>query len=147
MGVVCPPPSFSVFLTPAEIKNRKGEISTMSDYFEDYEADVLENAGREARLFPDEREMLQDALNGSLEIFTAPGEADPNLVLAVIETLDELHPYFADTQVSDKIGEVIELLHEICEERVLGFEDAQDGKRTIEAVAQALEIEVSHHEI
>jgi len=119
----------------------------MSDYFEDYEAEVLENAGREARLFPDEREVLQEALNGSLEIFTAPGEADPNLVLAVIETLDELHPYFADTQVSDKIGEVIELLHEICEERVLGFEDAQDGKRTIEAVAQALEIEVSHHEI
>lgn len=119
----------------------------MIDHFEDYEAETLENVGREARLLPDEREVLQEALNGSLEIFTAPGEADPDLALAVIETLDEFHPYFSDTQVSDKIGEVIELLHEICEERVLDFEDAQDGKRTIEAVAQALEIEVSHYEI
>ena len=119
----------------------------MSDHFEDYEVEALENAGLEVELFSEDREALGDALSGSIEIFITPGEADPDFVLAVIETLEELHPYFPDTQVSDKIGEVIELLHEILEERVLDFEDAQDGKRMIETVAQALGIEVSHYEM
>jgi hypothetical protein len=112
----------------------------MTDHFEDYEAEGFENAGRGARLLPEEREALQEALDRSLEILNAPGEADADLVLRVVEAFDELHPYFPDTLVSDGIGEVIELLHEILEDRILDFEDAQQGKRTVEAVAQALEL-------
>ena len=119
----------------------------MSDHFEDFETEALEAAGVEIKLLPEDREALEEVLNDSLEIFSAPGETDPDRVLRAIETLEDAHPYFPDTQVSDKIGEVIELLHEICAETVLGFEDAQDGKRTVEAIVQALGIEVSHHEI
>lgn len=119
----------------------------MTDHFEDYEAEALENAGREVKLLPDEREALQQALSGALEIFAAPGEAGPDCVHEVIETLEEFPPYFADTRICDGIGEVIELLHEICEERVLGFEDAQDGKRAVESIAETLGIEVSEYEV
>ncbi len=119
----------------------------MTDHFEDYEAEALEKAGREVKLLPDEREFLEWALNISLETFSAPGEADPDEVLEVIETLEELYPYVLETKLSDKIGEVVELLQEICEERVLGFEDAQNGKRAVEAIAQALRIELFYPEI
>jgi len=119
----------------------------MSDHFEDYEVEALESPGLEVELPPDDREALREALSGSLEIFSAPAEAEPDYALCVIETLEEFPPYFADTRICDGIGEVIELLHEILEERVLDFEDAQEGKRTVEAIAQALGIEVSEHEV
>lgn len=119
----------------------------MIDNFEDYEAEAFENAGREARLLPDDREVLQDALASALEIFRAPGEAEHDYVLAAIDVFDELQPYFPDTLISDGIGELIELLHEVCEDGVLDFEDAQDGKRTVEAIADALGMELSHDEI
>ncbi len=116
----------------------------MSDHCENYEAEVFEDAGIEIELLPEDREALEEALNGSLEIFSAPGEADPDHALCVIETLEDVHPYFPDTKVSDQIGEVIELLHEVCDESVLSFEDAQSGKRIVQALAQVLGIELSH---
>lgn len=119
----------------------------MTDHFEDYEAEALENAGREVKLLPDEREFLEWALNVSLEMFSAPGGADQDEALEVIEALEELYPYVLETKLSDKIGEVIELLQEICEERVLGFEDAQSGKRALEAIGEALRIELFYPEI
>lgn len=119
----------------------------MTDHFEDYEAEALEKAGREVKLLPDEREFLEWALNIALETFSAPSEADPDEVLEVIETLEELYPYVLETKLSDKIGEVVELLQEICEERVLDFEDAQSGKRTVEAIAQARRVELFYAEM
>jgi len=116
----------------------------MSDHFDNFETEALEAAGIEIELLPEDRETLEEALNDSLEIFSAPGEADPDHALRVIETLEDVHPYFSDTKVSDQIGEVIELLHEICEEAVLSFEDAQSGKRIVQTVAQALGTQLSH---
>lgn len=147
MGMVCPLSPFWSFSPEPKSKTEKETKRNMTDHFEDYEIEALENVGFEVRLLPDDREALHAALICSLEIFSAPGEADPDDVLVVIETLEEFHPYFLDTQVSDKIGEAIELLHEICEETVLGFEDAQKGKRAVEAITQALRIEFFYPEI
>jgi len=119
----------------------------MIDNIEDYEAEAFENAGREARLFPDDREALQDALASTCEIFQAPGEAEHDNVLAAIDVFEELQPYFPDPLISDGLGELIELLHEVCEAQVLDFQDAQDGKRTAQAIADALGMELSHDEI
>ncbi|GEM_PF-1707748 len=119
----------------------------MSDPIEDFEVEALEAAGLEIEVLPEDREALEEALNGCLEIFSAPGEADPERVLVVIETLEDVHPYFPDTKISDQIGEVIELLHEICAETVLGFEDAQSGKHIVETLAGVLGIELLHPEI
>ena len=118
----------------------------MIDNFEDHDAEAMEEAGREARLLADERDWFQAALNGSLEIFTAPGEADPDFVHDVTETLEEFRPYFADTRISDCLGEVIELLHDVCDESLLDFEEAQDGKRAVEVIADALDLELTYPE-
>ena len=117
----------------------------MSDYFEDFEAEAFEAKGLEIELLPEDRENLQEALNECVEIFTASSEVDPERALGVIEILEDMLPYFSDTKISDQIGEVIELLQEICAVTILGFEDAQEGKCMAEAVAQALGIEVSSY--
>jgi len=119
----------------------------MDPFSEEYETEVFENVGCEVRLLPDDREQLEQALSDSLEILNAPGDTEPDRVLRVVEVLEELHPYFPDTSISDRIGEMIELLHEISDERVLDFEAAQEGKREVEALALALGIEVADHEI
>jgi len=119
----------------------------MSDYFEDYEAEVLENTGREVKLPTEEREFLEWALSSSLEMFSAPGEADPDEALEVIEMLEELYPYVLETKLCDRIGEVIEFLQEICEEGVLGFEDARAGKCAAQAIAEAFRVELFYPEM
>lgn len=114
----------------------------MSTHFDDFEIEALEAAGLEMDLFPEDRENLEKAMNGSLEIFSAPGETDPERALEAIEILEEVHPYFSDTKVSDQIGEVIELLLEVSGEAVLSFEDAQSGRRIIRDLAQVLGIQL-----
>ena len=116
----------------------------MRDPMEDYEIEALESAGLEIEFPPEDRERLEGALDDALGIFAAPADADPDRVLLVIEALEDAPPYFSDTRISDQIGEAIELLHEACKEALLDFEDAQEGKRITEAVAQALGIGLSH---
>lgn len=111
----------------------------MTEYFDGFEAGALEEGGFEIELSPEDLERLERALRACLEILSAPGEANPESLVQAFETLEELHPYFSDARLSDQIGEVIELLHEISGEGVLDFHDAQEGKLTVEALAQALE--------
>lgn len=115
----------------------------MRDYFEDYEAEVFRDMDCDVWLHPEDREALEEALSRSLEILKAPGETDSEETLRVAQALEELHPGFTDTLVSDGIAEVIELLHEISEERILDFEVARDAKRTVDAIAHVLELELT----
>ena len=116
----------------------------MSGNFNDFETEVREVEDFENVLLPEDWENLEKAMNECVEVFSAPGEADPERAFQAIEAFEEVHPSFSDTQISDRIGELIELLHEVCGEAVLGFEDAKRGKGIIQNLAQIFGIPLSH---
>lgn len=115
----------------------------MLNHTEDFEVETLEQDGVEIKLLSDDRENLAGALAAALEIFSAPGEADPNRTVETIETLEDVLAYFADPKVSDLIGEIIELLHEICDDNPLSFGETQNGKFIVRRVTQALGLKLS----
>ena len=115
----------------------------MSDPLDDFQIEEPEATGPGDDLWPEDRENLEKALNNCTEIFNAPAQADPEKALEAIEVLEEVQPCFSDVQISDQIGEIVELLHEVCEETSLSSEDAKEGKRIIQKLAEALEIQLS----
>ena len=115
----------------------------MSDDFNDFEAEAPEAAERGDDLWPEDKENLEKALNECLEVFSAPAQADPEKVFEALEIFEGVQPSISDVQVSDQIGEVIELLHDVCDEIVLSPEDGKEGKRIIRELAEALEIHLS----
>lgn len=115
----------------------------MSDDFNDFEAGAPEAAEPGDELWPEDRENLEKALNHCAEIFSAPAQADPEKAFEAIEVFEGIQPSFSDVQISDQIGEVIEFLHEVCDETVLSPEDAGEGKRIIQEIAEILEIHLS----
>lgn len=112
----------------------------MSDHFDDFETEALEAAWIEIELLPEDRQALEEALNDSLEIFSAPAQADGDEVFRTIEVLEEIHPSFSDAQIADQIGELIEFLQEIADGEALSFEDCQRGKSIIQDLAEILGI-------
>ncbi len=115
----------------------------MSDPLDNFEMAEPEDVGAENDLWPEDKENLEKAMNDCLKIFNAPEHADPDKALEAIEVFEEVQTSFSDIRISDKIGEVIELLHEICEEAILSSKDAKEGKRIIQELAETLEIHLS----
>jgi len=116
----------------------------MSDPLDDFEIEEPETgSGAEEDLWPEDRENLEKAIHDSLVIFNAPAKADPEKALEAIEVLEEVQPYFTEAKVSDKIGELIEFLHEVCDESALSAADAKEAKRVIRKLAASLKIRLS----
>lgn len=114
----------------------------MSDDSSDFGSGAEDSS--ENVLFPEDRENLEKAMNDCVEIFSAPAQADPERAFEAIEVFEEVHLSLSDVQISDRIGEVVELLHEVSDERVLNFEDARRGKYMIRNLADVLGIRLSH---
>lgn len=100
------------------------------------EGELLSDSGSGIPL--EDREALQKAMRRSMEIFTAPAEAGEEEALDAVETLEEIQPYFSETEIFDSFGEVIELLHEAIDCRIFSFEDAQRGKLILRRLERIL---------
>ncbi len=114
----------------------------MSDPLDDFEIEEPEVANPEDDLWPEDKENLEKAMNDCVQIFGTPEQADSEKAFEAIEVFEEVQSCFSDAKISDQIGEIIELLHEVCDE-VLNSEDAKDGKRIIKDLAEALKIQLS----
>ncbi len=115
----------------------------MSDPLDDFEIEEPEKVDPENDLWPEDKENLEKAMNDCVEIFSGPTQPNPEKALSAIEVLEEVLPSFADVRVSDQIGEVIELLHEVCDEVALSSEEAKEGKRILKDLAEVLKIHLS----
>lgn len=111
----------------------------MSDPLDDFEIEEPESSNPIDDLWPEDKENLEKAMNDCIEIFNAPAQADLERAFEAIESFEEVQPQFADAQLSDQIGEVVELLHDVCDE-ALSLEDAKEGRRIICDLAEALQI-------
>ena len=119
----------------------------MSDPLDDFEIEepIEDPAAADLGddLWPEDRENLEKAMNDCHEIFRNPPQADPEKAFEALEIFEGVQPSISDVQVSDQMGEVIELLHDVCDEIVLSPEDGKEGKRIILELAEALEIHLS----
>lgn len=120
----------------------KYEEKPMSDPLDNFEIEEPEASGPADDLWPEDKENLEKAMNDCIEIFNAPAQANVEKAFEAIEVLEEVQPSFSDVQISDQIGEAIELLHEVCDE-ALSSKDAEEGKRLIQKLAEAFKIHLS----
>ena len=114
----------------------------MSDPFDDFEIEDPDVPRPEDDLPPEDKENLEKAMKDCLKIFSAPAKANPEKALEAIEVFEEVQTCFSDVQIADQIGELIELLHEVCDETVLSSKDAKEGKRIVSELAEILGIHI-----
>lgn len=111
----------------------------MSDPLDNFEIEEPEASNPIDDLWPEDRENFEKAMNDCVEIFNDPAQADLEKAFQAIETFEEVQLHFTDAQISDRIGEVVELLQDVCDE-VLSLEDAKEGRSIISALAEVLKI-------
>ena len=119
----------------------------MRDHIDNYEGESQQSDSLGDDYLPEDRENLQKAMTNCVEIFNAPGQADSDDAFEVVEALEELHLSFSDAEISDQVGELIEILHDVCDKKILSFEDAQRGKKMVQNLAQCCGLCSPHFDV
>jgi hypothetical protein len=116
----------------------------MSDPLDDFEIEEPEAGSSAAEdLWPEDLANLEKAIHDSHEFFNSPAQTNSEKAASAIEVLEELHPYFDHAKISDLIGQLIEILHEVCDKPALSVADVKDGRRIVRRLAVALKIRLS----
>ena len=87
---------------------------------------------------PEEEEALLRTIEITKEVFGSPRQVKSDHIYYAIEEWQSLAAHLADSQVSDLVGEVIELLDEVFRKKKISFEEAQRGKEKVRILARFL---------
>ncbi len=106
----------------------------MIDYFEDLNGEALDPH------FPlEDRESVEKAIELTREIIRAPRRIRSDDVYSALVIWEHVTIYISDSNLGDRIGEIIDLLEGIGSRRKLGPEDVEQGVRALHFISQALD--------